>query len=208
MIYDDLNEAISEINKENIDVVFLDMNDVDVKSINICISTQFVFLINNNGYIKNILDLLMMNYVIKDFINEQIKVVIKNVLMSKKLLSKQFKVCPITYSINKILGIREKHMFFINLDKVLYLYADKKDVNIVVEDSSIYKSKYTLKHWESKLSKNNFFRCHRSFLVNMKKVREIVPSFNSTFVLRFTNYKESIPVGRNYIEEFKRLIGM
>lgn len=207
-MYDDLNKVINEMSKENMDVIFLDMDDVDVKDMNVYRSTQIVFLINENVYMRNILDLLMVNYVIKDFIKEQIEAVIKNVLVPKKLFSKQLKACQTLYSINKILGVREKRMFFINLDKVLYLYADKKEVNIVVDDSLVYKSKYTLKHWEIDLSKNNFFRCHRSFLVNMKKVREIVPSFNSTFVLRFTNYKELIPVGRNYIEEFKRLIGM
>lgn len=181
---------------------------MEAENANIYKNTQIVFLINNNDGEK-ILKVLSLKYIVKDLISKQIQWQIKNIMASnqhvKECALKTYNYAP---SIDKIVGILQNRMFLINLDDIFYLYADKEKINIVAEGNLNYRSKYTLKYWEVRLFRNDFFRCHRSFLVNMKKVVEICPSFNSTFVLKFNNHKELVPVGRNYIKAFKALVGL
>lgn len=177
-------------------------------NVDIYINTQIVFLINNND-VEKVLKVLSLKCIVKDLISKQIQSQIKNIMASNQFVKEcAFKTYSYVPSINKAVGFLENRMFLVNLDDILYFYADKEKINIVAEGNLNYRSKYTLKYWEGRLFRNNFFRCHRSFLVNMKKVKEICPAFNSTFVLKFNNHKELVPVGRNYIKDFKTLVGL
>ena len=55
------------------------------------------------------------------------------------------------------------------------------------------------------LKENNFYRCHRSFIVNLDKITEIEQWFNSSWILKIKNYATAIPVSRNNIKELKEL---
>lgn len=178
--------------------MFLDIDIAAIQNININKDTQIIFLINYESPLQKIFDLLSIHYIVKNLITEQIESILKDIL----------KVNSSIISINKIIGIRENRIFLIDWGKIIYIYADKKDVNIFTDNNLIYKSRHTLKFFEGNLPTNIFFRCHRSFLVNIEKVNEISPYFNNTFSLKFDNHKEMIPVGRNYIKNFKTLIGL
>lgn len=208
----DLNnpkEIICKILNHDVDIVFGDIDTLDSINTNIMkqirenhINTKVVFIINSKSKFINIFDLLGLSYIIKPLLQEDIDLAINNVK------NKIFDQYPI-YNINKILGVREGRKYLISLDNILYLSCNKDDkVSIITIENIVYKSKYTLKYWEDKLCKYSFFRCHKSFLVNISKVNEIIPSFNSTFILKFNDKNEKIPVGRNYINIFKKIVDL
>jgi len=58
----------------------------------------------------------------------------------------------------------------------------------------------------SKLPASHFFRCHRSFCVNLNKIREIEPWFNNTYILRLKDLEFEIPVSRSKVKEFRQLM--
>ncbi|OUI53814.1 hypothetical protein AZZ77_002654 [Klebsiella pneumoniae] len=70
----------------------------------------------------------------------------------------------------------------------------------------------------SKLPTAHFFRCHRSYCVNLSKIREIEPWFNNTYVsVSYTHldvYKRQafrslqIPVSRSKVKEFRQLMNL
>ena len=49
----------------------------------------------------------------------------------------------------------------------------------------------------NKLPAAHFFRCHRSFCVNLNKIREIEPWFNNTYILRLKDLDFQVPVSRS-----------
>ncbi|MGL5433537.1 MAG: LytTR family DNA-binding domain-containing protein, partial [Plesiomonas shigelloides] len=53
---------------------------------------------------------------------------------------------------------------------------------------------------------DGFFRCHRSYCVNINKIREIVPWFNSTYLIRLHELSAEIPVSRSNIKAFRQLM--
>lgn len=58
----------------------------------------------------------------------------------------------------------------------------------------------------NKLLPAHFFRCHRSFCVNLNKIREIEPWFNNTYILRLKDLEFEIPVSRSKVKEFRQLM--
>ena len=59
------------------------------------------------------------------------------------------------------------------------------------------------------LKNQNFMRTHKSFLVNLDKVQEVIPWFNNTYILVLENCSEtSIPVARHYLKQFNQIMGI
>lgn len=59
-----------------------------------------------------------------------------------------------------------------------------------------------------KLTTAHFFRCHRSYCVNLSKIREIEPWFNNTYVLRLRDLEFQVPVSRSKVKEFRQLMNL
>ena len=86
-------------------------------------------------------------------------------------------------------------------------YVEVKDRKTVVfTDRFSGTHKNTLQEFEYLLPKENFVRCHRSFIVNIHHIREIYPDTHSTFVLAM-NDDSRIPVSQSYSSYFRKLLG-
>ena len=67
-------------------------------------------------------------------------------------------------------------------------------------------NKNSLQEFEFLLPRENFIRCHRSFIVNVHHIEEIFPDTHSTFVLAMDNGSR-IPVSQSYSSYFRKLLG-
>ena len=54
----------------------------------------------------------------------------------------------------------------------------------------------SISDFHGRLPQESFFRCHRSYLVNLSQIREIVPWFNNTYLLRLRDLEAEVPVSR------------
>lgn len=89
--------------------------------------------------------------------------------------------------------------------QVIYLEAKEKKTFVYAEEHS-GTHKYSLQEFEFLLPKDNFIRCHRSFLVNVNHIKEIHPDTHSTFILTMKN-GDRVQVSQSYSSYFRRLLG-
>ncbi|MTD31103.1 LytTR family DNA-binding domain-containing protein [Planomicrobium sp. YIM 101495] len=66
-------------------------------------------------------------------------------------------------------------------------------------------NKNPLQEFEYSLPRDQFIRCHRSFIVNVHHITEIFPDTHSTFVLAMDNGAR-IPVSQSYSSYFRKLL--
>lgn len=67
----------------------------------------------------------------------------------------------------------------------------------------------TLEELLDSLDANLFWRAHRSYLVNINRIREVVPWFKSSYQLRMDDKKQSeIPVSRAQTKRLRELFGL
>jgi two-component system, LytTR family, response regulator LytT len=65
----------------------------------------------------------------------------------------------------------------------------------------------TLEELQAKLDPEVFWRVHRSYLVNLNKIKEVVPWFNRTLQLKMADKKETeIPVSRSHSRRLKEYL--
>ena len=67
----------------------------------------------------------------------------------------------------------------------------------------------TLEELLSGLDQNLFWRAHRGFVVNINRIREVVPWFKSSYQLRMEDKKQSeVPVSRAQTKRLRELFGL
>ena len=67
----------------------------------------------------------------------------------------------------------------------------------------------TLEELLDSLDPNLFWRAHRSFLVNINRIKEVVPRFKSSYQLRMDDKKQTeIPVSRAQTKRLRELFGL
>jgi two-component system response regulator LytT len=97
----------------------------------------------------------------------------------------------------------------IQADEVVHASVDDDVITVVTNTLSGTSNYRTLDELQARLDPGVFWRVHRSHLVNINKIREIVPWFSRNFVLKMKDAKGSeIPVSRSQtrrLREYLRL---
>ncbi|MNP51098.1 Transcriptional regulatory protein YpdB [compost metagenome] len=90
-------------------------------------------------------------------------------------------------------------------EQIYYAEADEKLTHVYTRTDR-YVMTMALSEFVSRLPAEGFFRCHRSYCVNINKIREIVPWFNSTYLIRLHDLPFEVPVSRSNIKAFRQLM--
>jgi DNA-binding LytR/AlgR family response regulator len=91
--------------------------------------------------------------------------------------------------------------------EIVYASAARGYSYLKLADDRVLVS-FTLSELERRLS-GHFFRAHRSYLVNLDHVRELVPDFKGALVLVMDDRQTSrVEVSRRQAKELRRLLGM
>lgn len=96
----------------------------------------------------------------------------------------------------------EGEIFYIEPADILYIVRDENITKLMTKQTE-YETKVALKDLEGRLINHNFFRTHKSFLVNLEHVTRLTPWFNGAYQLEVTGVKEMLPVSRNYVKALR-----
>jgi len=88
------------------------------------------------------------------------------------------------------LAVRGRHNFLVlDMDQVDWIEAHEGQIIVHVAEKT-YPIRRTLAELEARLDPGHFFRAHRSAIVNLDRVKEIVPWFQGSHKLRLTTGAE------------------
>jgi len=108
--------------------------------------------------------------------------------------------------LNKVVAKLERNLILLDIDEVKFFESASGSVQIHVADTML-PGLYTMNEYETTLQDRHFFRCHRSYLVNLKKVREIVTWTRNSFSLVLDDRTE-VPLSKNKIHVLKEMLGI
>lgn len=115
-------------------------------------------------------------------------------------------VFPVLSDIKSVVTVKTLDGWIpVPFSQVVYLEAKEKKTFVHTENCS-GSHKNTLQEFEYTLPKDYFIRCHRSFIVNVKHIKEIYPDTHSTFLLMMDN-GHRVPVSQSYSSYFRKLLG-
>ena len=107
----------------------------------------------------------------------------------------------------KLLVKSNNRNFIVDAHDVIYATIDDGLITVIasnVEGESNYR---TIEELQSNLDPDVFWRVHRSFLVNINRIKEVIPWFKSSFQLRMDDKKHTeIPVSRVQTRRLRELL--
>jgi two-component system, LytTR family, response regulator len=90
-----------------------------------------------------------------------------------------------------------ERFLLVQAEEIIYASLTNESINIVTNQLAGTSNFRTLDELQARLDPSIFWRVHRSHLVNINKVKEIVPWFSRNYILRMKDAKATeIPVSR------------
>ncbi|MBK6391066.1 MAG: response regulator transcription factor [Saprospiraceae bacterium] len=192
--------ALEVLQKEKIDLIFLDIHLPKLKGLDFIkslknpppiILTTAYHEFALQGYEYNVLDYLLKPIEFSRFVMAVNK-------LKQPVEAKSGQMPPIEKERKSIFFNVSKKKVKVYLDEILYVESLKEYIRIVTASNSIL-TKYQLGEIEEILTKNNFLRIHRSFIVSIDKI----DAYTATDVE--INNKQ-IPIGRSYKDILQSII--
>jgi DNA-binding LytR/AlgR family response regulator len=167
--FEDPFSAQTYLDKNNVDLIFLDVNLPGMSGISflrtlikpplIIITTAYP------QYAVEGFDLEVIDYLLKPFSFERFY---KSVNKAKERVIPK----PGNSSTQKITVKADKRIYQIDLDELLYIKSCGDYTTVYCSDKKLITHE-TLKSWEEKLKGNSFQKIHRSIIINLQKIDHI-----------------------------------
>ncbi len=107
----------------------------------------------------------------------------------------------------KLLVRANNRNLIVDAQDMIYATIDDGMITVVTSHFEGQSNYRTIEELQSNLDPNLFWRVHRSFLVNINKIREVIPWFKSSFQLKMDDKKQTeIPVSRIQTRRLRTLL--
>ncbi|MTI80945.1 MAG: response regulator transcription factor [Firmicutes bacterium] len=95
----------------------------------------------------------------------------------------------------------------VKMADIYYAFTESDYVYIKTSKDKLL-TRFTLKDLEARLNQEMFFRTHRCYIVNLRRVKEILPFFNGTYNLVLEDEEKSeVPVSRAQAKKLRKILG-
>ena len=202
--FDNSLTALEYLQNHPVDILFLDINmpKLDGLTLSRVANTikptpLLVFISAYKEYALEAFEVSAFDYILKPYSEERIADTLKRI---EGYTNTKF-------TTNKITLWKNESMFVLNVDDIFYCKASGHDVLIYTMDEE-FKNTSSISSFYKKLPQDKFFKCHRSYIVNLDRIAEIIPWFNNTFIVKLHGIPAEIPVSRQNISLFKQLMGI
>ena len=94
---------------------------------------------------------------------------------------------------------------FLNMSDILLVQRENRSTVIYTMGGGRYETSDSLGETEARLDPNVFFRCHKSYIINLNQIDSITPYGRWTYVVRLHGTKQDALITHEKYEELERL---
>ncbi len=106
----------------------------------------------------------------------------------------------------KLLVRSQSRHFIVDANDLIYATIDDGLITLVTPNLEGHSTYRTIEDLQANLDRELFWRVHRSYLVNINRIKEVVPWFKSSYQLRMDDKKHTeIPVSRVQTRRLREL---
>jgi two-component system, LytTR family, response regulator LytT len=97
----------------------------------------------------------------------------------------------------------------VDSDEIIYASIEDGVITVVTREAEGESNFRTIEELQNNLDPTTFWRVHRSFLVNINRIREVVPWFKSSYQLKMDDRKQTeVPVSRAQTRKLRELFNL
>jgi two-component system response regulator LytT len=109
----------------------------------------------------------------------------------------------------KVIVRAQSRLLLVNQKEICFASIEEGTISVVTPTVEGHSNCRTLEELMDQLDPETFWRAHRSFVVNIQHIREVVPWFKSSYQLRMDDPKKTeIPVSRAQTKRLRELFNL
>lgn len=207
-----LGESVLSFNRQKPEVVFLDigikgesgiecarvLTDLDPK-------VKIIFATAHAEYMPEAFELYAFDYLVKPFAVERVNRTLDRIaaLNRPDACEQEEKVVKPVSRQDRLLVKGKESISFISIPDIILIQRENNSTVIYTEKDS-YVTSASLADLEKKLDPEQFLRSHKSYIINLSRIRKIEPYGRWTYVVHFQGRKEDALLTAEKFEEIKK----
>jgi two-component system LytT family response regulator len=210
---DNGKEAISIFKEHHPEVVFLDVEmpgcsgtecakkiaDIDPKTI-------IIFATAHQQYMSDAFQVYAFDYLIKPFKIERVMQTLDRI---KKLNKPNYgdgidKIIKYEKGLDKLMIKNKEGISFVDTKEIVLVQREENSTVIYTKNDS-FTTSISLSEIEEKLDPTQFFRSHKSYIINLSLITKIYPYGRWTYVVKLKNTEKDALLTHEKYEEIKRI---
>ncbi|TKI02950.1 LytR/AlgR family response regulator transcription factor [Martelella alba] len=207
-VFDDGLDVLRYVQHHDVDVIFLDINIPSLDGVLLAQNISkfahrpyIVFITAYKEHAVEAFELEAFDYILKPYQESRI------IAMLHKLEAQDKAPASAGAASGRrtINLVKDERIIVTDMGNIYYAAAQEK-VTQVFTRREMFTMPMVLTEFCGRLPEEVFFRCHRSYAVNLAKISEIVPWFNNTYLLRLSDLDVEVPVSRSKVKAFRQLM--
>ena len=94
---------------------------------------------------------------------------------------------------------------FVDLQSILLVQREERATVLYTADGERYVTGDSLAEMEERLPKDAFFRCHKSYIINLNHIKDITPYGRWTYVVRLEGTQHDALITHEKYEEMEQM---
>lgn len=211
--FDNGLDVLNFIQENTLDAIFLDINIPKLDGMLLAKTIdkfekrpKIIFITAYDNYAVEAFDLEIFDYILKPYSDERIISMLHRLKDTSDKKNNEDKA-EYQKMRNKISLWKDDKIHIVDVNDIYYCEARERYTHIFTKDEE-YEIREGISEVEKTINHNIFFRSHRSYLVNLEKIEEIIPWFNNTYILKLNKGKYEITVSRSRVKLFRQLMNI
>ncbi len=200
------------------DLLFMDIHLADGSAFEIFehipLSCPIIFTTAYDEYALKAFEIGAIDYVLKPFADVRIEQTIARLRRYQANDRQQAGervddiLLQVSRPVSKLPVEKSGKISLIDYENILYAYTSRGCVRLVTKETEL-EYQGSLAELEEKLRGSMLRRVHKSYLVNLSQVSEVIPWFKGTYWLKLAGGSATeIPVSKSQIKTIKALLGL
>ncbi len=172
-------------------------------------ATVIIFATGHETYMGDAFEVYAFDYLIKPFKLERVLKTLDRARSRLAATGEKPGEAGVTVPAKAVDGRLMLHhrggVSFLNLKDILLVQREDRATVIYTVGEERYVTADTLGEMEERLQSDVFFRCHKSYIINLNHVKDITPYGRWTYVVRLNGTKHDALITHEKYEEMERM---
>lgn len=211
--FEDGLDVLRYLQNHDVDAIFLDISIPSLDGVLLAQNISkfsnkpaIIFITAYKDHAVEAFELEAFDYILKPYHEQRIVTMLQRLEASRQPAASQVNNPGAPRTSHTINLMKDERIIVTDIDNIYYAAAQEK-VTMVYTRREEFTMPMAISELCTRLPEAFFFRCHRSYVVNLGKISEIVPWFNNTYLLRLNDMEFEVPVSRSKVKEFRQLMG-
>lgn len=173
-------------------------------------SIVLIFATAHTGYMGDAFEVYAFDYLIKPFKLDRVMQTLdrlKERLGEERAALPPLKPHPAAAATGRLMLHHRDGVSFLDQKDILLIQREDRSTVIYTEGEGRYVTADSLTETEARLDPAIFFRCHKSYIINLNRIRDITPYGRWTYVVRLEGTKRDALITHEKYEELEKLFG-